>query len=172
MLNGRRSIIHWRPLVCETSLKEVLLDMPAQILQMTGMVVLVRHLRTWSTTIVVLPLAMEADTILARSPCSGDHSLWLLPRFGSIVDEVLHVSCHVEKLTGEAGRVLLVTLRNYLVHTNIEILCLLERRMILLLEVLRLTRRRSCAWNHWAHHSLTDTVCLGELLLGLGDWLV
>lgn len=68
---------------------------------------------------------------------------------------------------------MLVSLRNDLVHTNIEILCLLERRMILLwLEVLRLTRRRSCAWNHWAHHSLTYTISLGELLLGLGERLV
>lgn len=171
MLNGRGSVVHRRPLVGEASLQEVLLDMPAQILQMTGMVVLVRHLRTWST-IIVLSLAMEAGgIILARSPCSSDHSLWLLPRFGSVMDEVLHVSWHVEKLTGEAWCVL-VSLRNNLVHANIEVLGLLKRRMILLLEVLRLTRRRSCAWNHWAHHTLTYTICLGELLLGLGGRLV
>jgi hypothetical protein len=65
--------------------------MPAQILQMTGMVVLVRHLRYWSTTIV-LSLAMETGIILARSTCCGDHSLRLLPRFGGVVDKVLHVS--------------------------------------------------------------------------------
>lgn len=171
MLNGRRSVINGRPLVSETSLKEVLLDVAAEILQMTRMVVLVRHLRTWSTTIV-LPLAMETYCILARSACSGDHSLRLLPGFGCVVDEVLHVSRHVEKFTGEAGRVLLISLRNDLVHSDIEVLGLLERRMILLLEVLRLTWRRSCAWNHWAHHSLSNAVCLGELLLGLGERLV
>lgn len=90
MLNGRGPIVHGRPLVGEASLKKVLLDVAAQVLQMTRMVVLVRHLRAWSTAI--LSLAMEAGMILAWSPCSSDHSFWLLPRFGGVVDEVLHIS--------------------------------------------------------------------------------
>ena len=172
MLDGSRSVINRRPLIGKASLEEILLDVAAQILEVTRMIMLMSHFWSW-TTRIILPLAMETDIFLARSSCSGNHPFGLLT-FGCIVDKILHISRHVENFTDsrQAGRILLITLRNDLVHGNadVEVLGLLESRMIL--HLLGLTRRRSSPRNHWTHHALARSISLRELLLGLGQRLV
>ena len=160
ILKSSWPIIDRWSLIGKSSLHELLIM--AKIIQIIEVMIAIVE----ATRAFLLLRAIKARAVECSYPRWGatrcvDGTFTALMRFALILNQVRYVGWHIEQLIRQGWWVL--GLRYYLVHSNIDILCLLHGWMVL--KMLTLTWRGRRAWHHLASHAHAMTISLRKLLM-------
>ena len=118
LLNDFSSVVARRSLISETPLHQIVLRL-----------IQVVYLEAIGILICGFDVLCLIQNILGVGPCCLYFSFLSGGRL-DLADHVGHISRHVEEVVGEAFFIVLVVRSDYLIHTYIKILCLLQSILV------------------------------------------